>query len=317
MELTFPCQVIFTLLYVLPFYLSKSTRPSPTLNRDAPSVIRARIQTVTLACIAASSATFYLLVVTAKFTAADALHLLGWWPVHLTDVVKCGALTVLLFVGPVFEKLFVEGDLNDLRRGGRLIESLSSWQGYRNYIAAPITEEVLFRSVLVSLHLLAKVSPTKIVLLAPLYFGIAHLHHFYEFTLTHPHTPLVPALLRSVFQFGYTTLFGWFAGFLYLRTGSLFPCILVHTFCNWAGLPRFWGRVRRREHNPLSPVAIRGKDDRDAIQAQGGEGQSNLKLTIVYYVLLFVGACAFYAGLWPLTASSSGLADFGHKKKHA
>jgi len=307
--------IAFNFLYVLPFYLSKSTRPSPTLNRDAPSVIRARIQTVTFACIVASSATFYLLVVTAKLPPGDALHLLGWWPVHPTDVVKCCALTLVLFAGPVFEKIFVEGDLEDWRRGRRLVESLSSWQGYRNYVAGPITEEVIYRSTLVSLHLLAKVSRTKIVFLTPLYFGIAHLHHFYEFTLTHPHTPLVPALLRSVFQFGYTTLFGWIADFIYLRTGSIYACIIVHTFCNWVGLPRFWGRLRRREHLPLSPVAIRGKDDNDDIQARGGEGRLHLRWTIAYYVLLVAGASAFYAGLWPLTASSSALADFGPRAR--
>lgn len=307
-------QVAFTLIYVIPFYLSRSTRPSPTLNRDAPSVIRARIRTVTVACVAASSATFCLLVVTAKLTPVDALHFMGWWPVQLTDVVKCCALTFLLFLGPLFEKLLVDRRLDDLRRGRKIVETLKSWQGYRNYVAGPITEEVIFRSVLVPVHLLAKVSSTKIVFLTPLYFGIAHVHHFYEFTLTHPHTPLLPALLRSVFQFGYTTLFGWMADFIYLRTGSIYACVLIHTFCNWVGLPRFWGRVQRREEYPLSPVAIRGKDDFDAIQASGRGGPQDLKLTVAYYALLFAGAYSFYTGLWPLTASSCALADFEGKR---
>ncbi|KIW18182.1 hypothetical protein PV08_02470 [Exophiala spinifera] len=306
--------VVFTLIYVVPFYLSRSTRPSPVLNRDAPSVIRARIRIVTLACIAASSATFYLLVVTAKSTPVNALHIMGWWPVQLTDVVKCCALTFLLFLGPLFEKLYVERGLNGVRRRREILETLQSWQGYRNYVAGPITEEVIFRSVLISIHLLAKVSATKIVFLTPLYFGIAHVHHFYEFTLTHLHTPLLPALLRSVFQFGYTTLFGWIAGFIYLRTGSIYACILVHTFCNWIGLPRFWGRVQRREEYPLSPIAIRGKDDTDTIQAGGRGGPQGLKLTVAYYVLLLIGAYSFYAALWPLTASSLALSDFEDNK---
>lgn len=263
-----------------------------------------------------STATLYLLVVTAKLTLADAFHLLGWWPIQLTDLVKPGALTLLLYIGPLFEKIFIEGDGDDFRQGRSIIESLSSWQGYRNYVAGPITEEVIFRSVLVPLHLLAKVSPTKIVFLTPLYFGIAHVHHFYEFILTHPHTPLFPALLRSIFQFGYTTLFGWFADFIYLRTGSIYACVIIHTFCNWVGLPRFWGRVKRREQYPLSPVAIRGKDDSDAIQAPGKGDKLGLKWTVAYYVLLVAGACAFYAGLWPLTTSSAALAGFGSTKGH-
>ncbi|KAL2393493.1 putative CAAX prenyl protease 2 [Exophiala dermatitidis] len=303
--------IAFTLIYVVPFYLSASTRPSPTLNRDAPSVIRARVRTVTGACIAASAATLYLLVVTAKLTAVDALHLLGWWPIRPIDVAKCCALTLLLYIGPLFEKIFIERDLDDFHRGRKIVESLSSWQGYRNYVAGPITEEIIFRSVLVPLHLLAKLSPTKVVFLTPFYFGIAHVHHFYEFTLTHPYTPLAPAILRTVFQFGYTTLFGWFADFIYLRSGSLYACIIIHAFCNWVGLPRFWGRVERREQYPPSPVAIRGKDDSDAIQPEAKGGQLGLRWTVAYYVLLLTGVYAFYAGLWPLTESPLGLAQFG------
>lgn len=300
---------------MVPFYLSRTTRPSPTLNRDAPSVIRARIQTVTLASVVASTATLYLLIRTAKLTPTQSLHFLGYWPLSITDLAKSCALTLLLYLGPLFEKIFIEGDMTDFRRGRKVVESLSSWQGYRNYVAGPITEEVIFRSVLVPLHLLAKISPTKIVFLTPLYFGIAHVHHFYEFTLTHPHTPLIPALLRSLFQFGYTTLFGWFADFIYLRTGSIYACIIIHSFCNWVGLPRFWGRVKRREQYPLSPVAIRGKDDTDAIHARGGGDTPGLKWTIAYYILLVTGAYLFYTGLWPLTASDAGLAQFSNSEK--
>src|SRR5271156_3709561 len=107
----------------------------------------------------------------------------------------------------------------------------------------PLTEEILFRSASVPLLLLARMSSTKIIFLTPVIFGLAHVHHFYEFRITHPHTPIIAAILRSVFQLAYTTLFGAYATFLYLRTGSLLTVVLVHAFCNWMGLPRFWGRV--------------------------------------------------------------------------
>lgn len=252
---------------------------------------------------------------TAKLTPIQSLHFLGCWPLQVGDLAKCCALTLLLYLGPLFEKIFIEHDMADFRGGRKVVESLSSWQGYRNYVAGPITEEVIFRSVLVPLHLLAKVSPTKIIFLTPLYFGIAHVHHFYEFTLTHPHTPLLPALSRSFFQFGYTTLFGWFADFIFLRTGSVYACIIIHSFCNWVGLPRFWGRVKRRELYPLSPVAIRGKDDTDAIHARGGGENLGLKWTIAYYFLLVAGAYLFYTGLWSLTASDAALAQFPGSEK--
>ena len=151
-------------------------------------------------------------------------------------------------------------------------------------------------------------SPSKIILFCPLYFGIAHVHHFYEFTLTHPHTSLVPALLRSLIQFGFTTVFGWFATFIFIRTGSLWAVILTHSFCNWAGLPRVWGKVEASAM--IGPVGKesrpRGKEDEDPVQVANGE--LNIMWTISYYVLLLAGAVAFRQALWPLTESKIALA---------
>ena len=149
--------------------------------------------------------------------------------------------------------------------------------------------------------------PSQIIFLCPLYFGIAHVHHFYEFTLTHPHTPLLPALLRSLIQFGYTTVFGWFATFVFLRTGSVWAVVLAHSFCNWAGLPRVWGKVEGSAI--IGPVGKegrqRGKEDEDPIQV--ADGKLGILWTVAYYALLFFGAGAFYRCLWPLTESRRAL----------
>src|SRR5205085_8661110 len=107
----------------------------------------------------------------------------------------------------------------------------------------PIYEEVAFRSSAVPLFILAKMSPKRIIFLTPTIFGLAHVHHFYEFHISHPHHPLVAKIARTVLQFSYTTLFGAFVTFIYLRSGSLLACIVIHSFCNWMGLPRFWGRL--------------------------------------------------------------------------
>jgi prenyl protein peptidase len=151
-------------------------------------------------------------------------------------------------------------------------------------------------------------SPGRIVFVSPLYFGIAHIHHFYEFRLTHPDTPVATALLRSIFQFGYTTVFGWFAAFLYLRTGSLPAVILVHTFCNWCGLPRLWGRVEASV--PIGPPQVRSKEDIDISPLQVAGGRLDISWTVAYYVLLVAGAVGFYYLLWPLTESRLALASF-------
>jgi prenyl protein peptidase len=166
----------------------------------------------------------------------------------------------------------------------------------------------MFRSAIIPLHLLARVSPGRIVFIAPLYFGIAHIHHFYEFRLTHPDTPALAALARSLFQFGYTTIFGWYATFVYLRTGSLIAVIVIHSFCNWCGLPRFWGRVEAGE--PLGPPVTRGKEDSEGSSVEVGDGSLGVGWTVAYYVLLVVGALAFARGLWPLTESYHALVSF-------
>lgn len=151
----------------------------------------------------------------------------------------------------------------------------------------------MFRSAIIPLHILAKVSPGHIVFTTPLYFGIAHIHHFYEFRLTHPDISILVALLRPVFQFGYTTIFGWYASFIYLRTGSLWAAFLVHSFCNWNGLPRFWGRV---EVEPRFRM--------------GGNGPLHIGWTAMYYLLLLIGALSFAQLLWPLTESYHALVSF-------
>ena len=265
---------------------------------------------MTLACFVSSAAALYLLLVTAHIDLVQAFHTLGWWPLSPLDILRSLLLTSLLYLGPLFEVIFVDKTLGQLRHGRLLTETLSSWQGYRNYVAGPITEEILFRSVLIAINVLARLSASKIVFLTPLYFGIAHIHHFYEFSLTHPDTPLLPALLRSLFQFTYTTLFGWYAAFVYVRTGSLYSCIIIHAFCNSMGLPRFWGKLNRVEEHPHTPIVIRGKDDEDAMQAKGKGRALGMQWTVAYYMLLFAGVWAFYSQFWSLTASGQALVSF-------
>lgn len=172
----------------------------------------------------------------------------------------------------------------------------------------PVTEEIIFRSVIISFHVLARISPERIVAVSPLYFGIAHGHHFYEFRITHPETPVSAALFRSIFQFGYTTVFGWLAAFLYLRTGSLPAVILVHSFCNWCGLPRLWGRLDADV--VAGPPLLRDKEDFSRTTIREVSGRSGIKWTVAYYVILVCGAIGFFYLLWPLTKSPHALAEF-------
>ncbi|KAI9882498.1 MAG: hypothetical protein M1823_005758 [Watsoniomyces obsoletus] len=311
--------ILYTIIYVLPFYLSSTTRPSPRLSRDAPAVIRARIRAVTLSCMFSTLATLTLLVTRGGVSIPQAVRILGYWPWSLVDIGKSLLLTAILFAGPLFEAGIIEGRWQDWIQGRGVLEVLNSWGGWRNYVAGPITEEVVFRAAIVPLHLLVPgITPGQIVFRTPLYFGIAHVHHFYEFTLTHPHLSIIPGLIRSLVQFGYTSIFGFFATFLFLRTGSLPAAILVHSFCNWSGLPRFWGRVEPGE--PLGPPVTtsiasqhRADDDQeetDRMQVGTHDHHNTLIWTLAYYIILVAGAAAFWKLLGPLTESENALIPF-------
>jgi len=168
-----------------------------------------------------------------------------------------------------------------------------------------VSEEFVWRSFIIPLHVLARFSGKQIVFLTPLYFGIAHLHHLYEFRITHSEVPLFVAVFRSLFQFTYTSLFGFFAAFVFVRTGNVYTCILAHAFCNWMGLPRFYGRVGVEAGVPIGPPDVDKKDDEQkSVPGYQGKG---IGWTAAYYAILVAGAVGFYYQLFPLTESSHAL----------
>ena len=166
-----------------------------------------------------------------------------------------------------------------------------------------MTEELLFRSASVPLMIVAQADVAQLVLLSPVIFGLAHVHHLYEFRLTNPQVPAAAAVLRSLFQFAYTTLFGAYATFLFVRTGSLLAVCAVHAFCNRMGLPRLWGRVYPPPPPPDQLWRGRDVDGADVSEA----GRSSIAWTVAYYVLLIFGAAAWYRNLYSLTVSSNAL----------
>lgn len=115
--------------------MSSTTRPSATLSRDAPSVIRARIRAVTLSCIICTLAVLWLIIEKSDASFSEALKLMGWWPVRVLDVAQTLSLTAILFIGPLFERGIAEGEWRDWLRGNKISETLGGWIGWRNYVA--------------------------------------------------------------------------------------------------------------------------------------------------------------------------------------
>jgi prenyl protein peptidase len=136
----------------------------------------------------------------------------------------------------------------------------------RNLIIAPIVEEIIFRAcllppLLASSHSSSSdddaiirrgLTPTKACWIAPLFFGVAHLHHFYEKYRQQQTTSisnnnrhkerkhdliLHQLLIELAIQWTYTTLFGAYVSHVFIRTGSIMSVIVAHVICNYMGLP--------------------------------------------------------------------------------
>lgn len=121
----------------------------------------------------------------------------------------------------------------------------------RNLVVAPLTEEVVFRGLMVPALFSAccwgegaESSATTISLRAPLFFGVAHLHHLADRVWTNREPPL-QALAGLALQLTYTTVFGALATHLLLRTGNLAAPVTSHVICNFVGLPDL-GFMRER-----------------------------------------------------------------------
>ncbi|XP_072158088.1 CAAX prenyl protease 2 isoform X3 [Bemisia tabaci] len=107
------------------------------------------------------------------------------------------------------------------------------WIWLRNYIVAPLSEEVIFRACMLPL-LLTCFKPMAAVFICPLFFGTAHFNRLAERVLAG--VDFKHAFLFSFFQFIYTTIFGAYSAYLFVRTGHFVPSFLAHVFCNIMGL---------------------------------------------------------------------------------
>lgn len=146
-----------------------------------------------------------------------------------------------LYVGPLLDSLLY---LVFVTRGTGLKEFsdevFSIW-GLRNYFFAPFTEELFYTSMLLNTYLALKpdtgLNFRLLIWQTPLFFGLAHAHHAYEL-LEQGILGWPTILLNTICQTAYTTLFGTFTNYVYLRSGgNLWSCIVIHAICNYMGFP--------------------------------------------------------------------------------
>ncbi|THH18607.1 hypothetical protein EW146_g2429 [Bondarzewia mesenterica] len=262
--------VAFTLGYVVPLYLTRHTRLSFSTSasagtgrdrvkqpderwRDDPAVIRARLLSASISTIVACYC-FYLIIVSTwgdphvdRETLWDLIsHRLGfifWEEDYLAYLV-----TPALYLGPLYVR-YLGKELPFMKRWTfkeHILDTFFTWKGFRNFIVGPITEELVWRSCIIAVYNLAGVSTNFLVFFTPISFGAAHLHHSWEVFNRYGRTfqAFKRAFITTIFQFTYTTLFGFHCAFLFLRTNSVLHPLSAHIFCNLMGVPQYSAEVR-------------------------------------------------------------------------
>ncbi|KAI0779196.1 hypothetical protein BC629DRAFT_1523164 [Irpex lacteus] len=220
-------------------------------RRDDPDVIRARLAAVTISTLVSCAVVAGTIwhesggKETISSFASLAATALGF-SAHWRTLLAC-LIVFVLYAGPLYV-CFLSGSLPfqaSWSFKSDVAPIFTTWVGWRNYIVAPLTEEVVFRACILAIYHLAGVSSKKLIFLSPLWFGLAHVHHGLEVyhRLGCTAQAARTAVISVLFQLAYTTLFGFHCAYLFLKSGSLLPPLLSHIFCNIMGLPGFGSDV--------------------------------------------------------------------------
>lgn len=184
-------------------------------------------------------------------------HLLGLWNISFQPLIHgmtlyTGAVVITLLqhrLGYVLElrnatnrkSSYSKQCLEDMRQNISIFPI--NWIQVRDLIIAPFAEEVIFRACIVTpflyslSHANGSLSRHTISWVTPLFFGVAHFHHALR-RLKDENCSVPVVLLSSAFQFTYTTIFGAYASFCYIKYHSLLGVVMLHSFCNYMGLPQ-------------------------------------------------------------------------------
>lgn len=232
------------------YALEKKTFNNVTLSTEHPIRAKSRIKSVLTSSLLAVIITGKLLNLENGIFSLNYLKIMGLNPNMKIQFISCLHSLVListLFLGPLLQEFLNSYICNDKNLKLQFIKFLQNiklpknnqeyWHVIKVLIIAPITEEITYRSCILPL-LYKFYKPSSIYFIVPIFFGMAHIHHFYD-TYFIRNIPLKISLIKTVFQFTYTTLFGAISTFVYYKTASLPAIILLHAFCNYMAFPNF------------------------------------------------------------------------------
>ncbi|OAF66581.1 hypothetical protein A3Q56_05676 [Intoshia linei] len=104
----------------------------------------------------------------------------------------------------------------------------------KNLIIGPLIEEVIYRGC-VFCTLLCDYSEMKAIFISSLLFGLSHLNEFIRLAIFQNFKDNLE--IFYLFKVVYTTLFGFYACKIVVKTGTILPAISAHFICNYFGFP--------------------------------------------------------------------------------
>lgn len=113
-------------------------------------VIRARVASVIRSCCACSILTWLIIFAHSNGSAITSLHLMGYFPVGFTETLKALLLTAILYIGPLFEEVYVESEWRNWIYPNNIRMRSIRWIAWRNYVVviSPNVKKDILRVVL-------------------------------------------------------------------------------------------------------------------------------------------------------------------------
>lgn len=217
--------LLLSITYVASLYIWSSNYP-----RDHPLTIKRRFFSVFIMMFI-SPMFLYVMGSEELFKKATIWELLGF---RIDGIVNASIiplmLTMVLFLGPLSMTQYSGFNASEY------MDNFTNLIWLRNHIVAPLSEEFTFRACMLPL-LQQCFGRLASILICPLFFGVAHFHHMQERLKSG--MCLKTTIIISSFQFLYTTLFGVYSAYLFVRTGHFAAPFVVHAFCNHMGFPNF------------------------------------------------------------------------------
>ncbi|RCK66902.1 CAAX prenyl protease 2 [Candida viswanathii] len=148
----------------------------------------------------------------------------------LVNIIKALYFILVLYSSTIFQILIGDFTPFDTEEEGEPMI-----YAFRDYVLAPVSEELIYRGMMV----LIADGDAVLMAMCPYLFGIAHVHHGYQMYVIRQE-PLARVLATVGFQFAYTSVFGMVVLWFYVWSGrNLWCCVVLHAVCNLLGIPSF------------------------------------------------------------------------------